>query len=302
MTTVFANNLKKFRQQKGLTQEQVAAALGVNAQTISRWECSTTLPDVTLLPDLARLYSVTTDDFFKETTSIYQNYAQRLACVYEKSRNPEDFLRADLEFRQLQKSGAYSYEDMRMHGMIHQFMMWYCREKALTMYNTIIENEPDKDSETYWMTRYAKVNIYVLLGRAAECIAEQLERVHQNPNHPEEWAVLIRAFFYAKQYEEGHKYFLDAAEKFSDYWRLYPAGGDICWKLKRYEEAFCHWNRARELAPDRTGALQSMAACYEELGDLENAYQTRCRLVELLKKGGYEIEAAEQEKKAQKCL
>ena len=73
MNTVFANNLKKFRLQKELTQEQVASTLGVNAQTISRWECSITLPDVTILPELARLYCVTVDDFFRQTSSVHHN-------------------------------------------------------------------------------------------------------------------------------------------------------------------------------------------------------------------------------------
>lgn len=36
---VFTNNLKKFRLQKKFTQEQVADILGVNAHTVSRWEC-----------------------------------------------------------------------------------------------------------------------------------------------------------------------------------------------------------------------------------------------------------------------
>lgn len=44
-TTVFSENLRRFRQHKGLTQEQAASALGVNAQTVSRWECGSGCPD-----------------------------------------------------------------------------------------------------------------------------------------------------------------------------------------------------------------------------------------------------------------
>ncbi|MBO4932233.1 MAG: helix-turn-helix transcriptional regulator, partial [Clostridia bacterium] len=62
-STVFSENLKKFRTAKNLTQEQAAEALHVNAQTVSRWECGTILPDVMLLPEIARLYEVTVDDF-----------------------------------------------------------------------------------------------------------------------------------------------------------------------------------------------------------------------------------------------
>ena len=44
MNNLFSNNLKKLRLQKNLTQEQVAEVLGVSTQTISRWECNTTVP------------------------------------------------------------------------------------------------------------------------------------------------------------------------------------------------------------------------------------------------------------------
>lgn len=55
MNNIFSDNLKKIRLAKGLTQEQVAEKLNVNSQTVSRWECGTTLPDVLTLPELARL-------------------------------------------------------------------------------------------------------------------------------------------------------------------------------------------------------------------------------------------------------
>lgn len=35
---MLSNNLKRFRKQKGLTQENVAEALNVVRQTISKWE------------------------------------------------------------------------------------------------------------------------------------------------------------------------------------------------------------------------------------------------------------------------
>lgn len=58
----FAANLRKLRLEKHLTQEQTAAQLGVSAQAVSRWETGATLPDVMLLPDIAKLYSVLVDD------------------------------------------------------------------------------------------------------------------------------------------------------------------------------------------------------------------------------------------------
>ncbi len=55
-------NLKKFRSQRELTQEQLADILGVSAQAVSRWENGTTYPDITLLPAIASYFGVTLDE------------------------------------------------------------------------------------------------------------------------------------------------------------------------------------------------------------------------------------------------
>ena len=39
-------NLFKARKKSGLSQEEVAAKLGVSRQTISKWELDETLPDI----------------------------------------------------------------------------------------------------------------------------------------------------------------------------------------------------------------------------------------------------------------
>ena len=80
MTEQFSRNLKRLRTEKNYTQEEAARLLGVTAQTVSRWECGTTLPDVMLLPEIARLYCVAVDDLYRENADAYENYAQRLAA------------------------------------------------------------------------------------------------------------------------------------------------------------------------------------------------------------------------------
>ena len=56
-----AENLKKLRKGKDLTQEEIAEILGVSAQSVSKWERGDTMPDITLLPALANLYKVSVD-------------------------------------------------------------------------------------------------------------------------------------------------------------------------------------------------------------------------------------------------
>lgn len=59
-----AGNIAKLRRERGMTQEALAEVIGVSAQTISKWENSTTYPDVALLPVLADVFDVTIDALY----------------------------------------------------------------------------------------------------------------------------------------------------------------------------------------------------------------------------------------------
>jgi len=50
--------LKKLRNEKGLTQEQLAREFNVTNRSVSRWETGSNLPDISLLVDIADFYDV----------------------------------------------------------------------------------------------------------------------------------------------------------------------------------------------------------------------------------------------------
>lgn len=50
--------LKKLRNEKGLTQGQLAEQLNVSNRSVSRWETGSTLPDISILVELAEFYEV----------------------------------------------------------------------------------------------------------------------------------------------------------------------------------------------------------------------------------------------------
>ena len=50
--------LKKLRNEKGLTQGQLAEQLNVSNRSVSRWETGSTLPDISILIELAKFYEV----------------------------------------------------------------------------------------------------------------------------------------------------------------------------------------------------------------------------------------------------
>lgn len=61
----FNEALKKARKAKGLTQDDVAQALGAKNTTISNWENGVSRPDVDTLVLLCRLYEISPNDILE---------------------------------------------------------------------------------------------------------------------------------------------------------------------------------------------------------------------------------------------
>lgn len=58
---MIGDRVKKLRIQRGLKQVDLAHALGVSPQAVSKWERDESLPDIAMLSDLATILNVTTD-------------------------------------------------------------------------------------------------------------------------------------------------------------------------------------------------------------------------------------------------
>lgn len=53
--------IRKYRKQKGMTQEEMACRLGVTAPAVNKWENENSFPDITLLAPIARLLDISLD-------------------------------------------------------------------------------------------------------------------------------------------------------------------------------------------------------------------------------------------------
>lgn len=287
--TIFAKNLKRFRQEKHLTQENAAEALGVSTQTVSRWECNSSLPDATLLPDIARLYCITIDDLFKEDSIAYANYAQRLGCVYEVTQKPGDFLRADQEFQKMLRSGTYSADDLRMYAILHQYMMKYCIAKAADLFEKGLE-KADND-ELYWSIKRQQISYLNEIGKGQDAVEEFLPLVKADSGNFQIFLSLIHAYYSLNDFENALRWAETAEKKFSENAMLHIYMGDIFRALKQYDKAFTHWETARRMEPTWMDSAYSIADCYEELGDYENAHAAWQAIADDLSARGYDVEA-----------
>ncbi len=98
----------RLRNSRGITQEALAEALNVTAQTVSKWERGTCMPDVQMLPSIATYFGVTIDQLF--AMSPEQQMERIENRIYDRGMFDE------AEERQLERQlGAFA-EDARYAG------------------------------------------------------------------------------------------------------------------------------------------------------------------------------------------
>ena len=83
--------IKKYRKNLGLTQEEMAARLGVTAPAVNKWEKGNTLPDVALLAPIARLLGITTDELLAFHDELTDEEINRYLKQVQKDLESKDF-------------------------------------------------------------------------------------------------------------------------------------------------------------------------------------------------------------------
>ena len=85
MNLLIGNNIKRLRLERGLTQEEMAAHLGISFQSVSKWERSEGYPDITMLPALARYFQTTIDELLGVNEIENQNRYNEVNRLWTKN-------------------------------------------------------------------------------------------------------------------------------------------------------------------------------------------------------------------------
>ena len=81
MNIEIANRLVQLRKAHGLSQEELAARLGLSRQAVSKWERAEASPDTDNLILLSRVYGVSIDELLRTEDEI---------CLLYTSPSPRD--------------------------------------------------------------------------------------------------------------------------------------------------------------------------------------------------------------------
>ena len=77
-TYITGQTIKKLREDKGITQTQLAEQIGVSSKAVSKWETSKGLPDITLIEPLSQALDVSVMELMSGDTVINKNLSSNI--------------------------------------------------------------------------------------------------------------------------------------------------------------------------------------------------------------------------------
>ena len=112
--------IRQLRFKSGLTQEQLSERLGISPQSVSKWENSVAMPDITTLPLLAEVFGVSIDELFD--LSLEQRFNR-----IENRMDIEDELPQDVfwEYEEFLKSQTGSAQHKKRATELIAYLYWH---------------------------------------------------------------------------------------------------------------------------------------------------------------------------------
>lgn len=287
----FAKKCRELRMKKAATQEQMAAALNLSSQAISKWETGLTLPDITLLPEISVYFGVTIDELFDVTDekhlariqnmvslqeTIDENdleYAQNFLLSQLAQQRNEEYSLQLLPALYNRKAGEYRKkaeyyakealerfpENHNNHANLNEAQQgfigdWNLDNQAerILYYKEFLEKHPDSKEALRW---YIEELIHVgRLGEAEDAI-ERLERVCEKCCEDKESADSCRFGLYRAKLLWEHGKQEEALNRMDELTKERP-------------QEWLVWNSAGDLYA-RACRYEEAVACYEKCMEVQ---------------------------------
>ena len=160
--------IAELRKARAMTQEELASVIGVSAQSVSKWENSNTMPDISLLPVIAGIFDVSIDSLFDGERkpqnnlsiddapeecyrALFQKYVEAWENFNNEKYDPDEFRKALIA--KDQNTGAVAYKDTKAVGGV-----FACEDMALAYLK-------DEDSALALLDEERIVDLFAALAR-----------------------------------------------------------------------------------------------------------------------------------------
>ena len=168
MRVKLSENIKKFRKERKMTQEQLAEAMGVSVSAVYKWESNQSTPDISLILEMADLFNTSTDVLlgYEWRNSSAASALDRLAALTKA----KEYAEAVTETEKALKSYPNNFEIVYQSALLYLELgedakRREANNRAIELLNhtceLIAQNQDDTVSEVSIRTQMAKA--YLLL-------------------------------------------------------------------------------------------------------------------------------------------
>ena len=318
MNIDIGSKIKALRLTKSMTQEQLAKALHVSAQAVSKWENNSSLPDIQLLPTLSvalgtsidSLFSLTDENRFARIDNMLwdkrfltqQEFETEERFLQEKCREDETRPRATLLLAQLYCKRAREYHDLasplarrsleldpdckEAHNAIFDaengaYLDWNATNhyRTIDFYKNFLATHPDDHSAYLWF-----LDLLIADGRCAEA-REVLDQMHRlKPTYNDDF-YLGRILLQEGHTNDALAQWEAMCAKYPDTWEVYVMRASELAKLARYDEAIADYEKTMALMPPPrfVDPAEAIAQICEIRGDYETAIACYEKVIDLMR-------------------
>lgn len=255
------------RKKNHMTQEKLAAILGVTNQAVSKWEAGICCPDVQLLPEIAKCFKTSIDALFSSDDYEARNILFRR---YEFSNRDEDFEAALDAYDKVILSGRATTREYNDRALLLEMRGNRYLDQAIKAYEEALQLDTER-GEAYYLTHSCIIRFLCRRGAFEECITRYKEMAMREPDNWWTAYLLALSLSGSGKIKEAWNVTQDALQKFKINNYLGTLAGDLCRDLGKYEDALFYWDKAYEDDKKQIACLYSKAFYLEELGETENA-------------------------------
>lgn len=308
----FAKKCKELRMKKAATQEQMATALNISSQAVSKWENGATLPDIELLPEISVYFGVTIDELFDMNDEKHLDRIRNMV-VLQETIDDNDFNYAHNFLLSHMDESAMTEVCLELLPALYNRKAYEYRRKAEYFAKEALIRFPEnhtnhanlKDAQQGMCGDWN-------LDNHADRICYYKEFIAQNPNSREGWQWYITELLHVGRCDEA----ADAIEKMGTYtststvdcrielnrakllwekgkhseslayvdeltaqnpnnWLVWNFAGDAFAKACQYNKAIACYERCIEVQPKPryTDSPMAIAQICEIIGDAPQAIQ-----------------------------
>ncbi len=308
--------IRQLRLAASMTQEQLAARLGLSAQAVSKWEQGINMPDILALPQLSVIFGITIDELFDLTDqrrlerienaiynvrflseSDFRQYEQ-----YLKDYHGPDAAEAGLLLAMLYNKRAREYQELasplaraaleaipgrkEAHNAVFDaeqgsYQDWNCtnHRELIDFYKSVAAAHPEDIRNYFWL-----LDLLIADGRTAEArvITEQMRVLEHSYHYELYMGSICRA---ECDLPGALGWWEQMTARYPEKWQVWFCRGSELAKLGRFQEALTSIQTAMDLRPiprfidceDAASQIQMI------LGDLPAALEYQKQIKEILR-------------------